>query len=229
MQNWHSIKTEDIARAFDSDPEHGLAETDAAARLRQGGNTLPQRPLRSPLQLLAGQFYDPMILVLLVAASIALLMGEVGDSVMIIVIVALNGLLGFVQEFRTEHALAALNKMATPHTRVVRDGHIRQLVATELVVGDLLVLEAGNQVPADARLFHSADLSVQESALTGESDAVEKILGSCCRNPRPWLIARTWCSRALWLPVAVRWPWWWQPAAKQSWAILPVCWPQNPA
>lgn len=177
MQNWHSIKTEDIARAFDSDPEHGLAETDAAARLRQGGNTLPQRPLRSPLQLLAGQFYDPMILVLLVAASIALLMGEVGDSVMIIVIVALNGLLGFVQEFRTEHALAALNKMATPHTRVVRDGHIRQLVATELVVGDLLVLEAGNQVPADARLFHSADLSVQESALTGESDAVEKDFG----------------------------------------------------
>jgi P-type Ca2+ transporter type 2C len=157
-----------------TDAEQGLSEVDAATRLLQGRNELPQRSLRSPLQLLAGQFSDPMILVLLVAASIALLMGETGDSVMIIVIVALNGILGFVQEFRAEHALAALNRMAAPQAQVVRGGQIHKLPATDLVAGDLVVLEAGNQVPADARLVDSVELAVQESALTGESDAVEK-------------------------------------------------------
>jgi Ca2+-transporting ATPase len=174
MPYWHSESPEAVAKLLSSDAERGLKEADAALRLQQGRNELAQRPLRSPLKVFAEQFFDTMIVVLLIAAAISIAMGEVQDSIMILVIVVLNGVLGFVQEYRAERALAALNRMAAPHAQAVRDGHIRHIPAAELVPGDVVVLEAGNLVPADVRLLHSAELSVQESALTGESVPVDK-------------------------------------------------------
>ena len=185
MPYWHSETPEAVAKLLSSDAEHGLKEGEAALRLQQGRNELAQRPLRSPLKVFIAQFFDTMIVVLLVAAAIAIAMGEVQDSIMILVIVALNGILGFVQEYRAEHALAALNRMAAPQAQVVRDGHIRHLPAAELVPGDLVALEAGNLVPADVRLLHSAELSVQESALTGESVPVEKNFAASLPDTTP--------------------------------------------
>jgi Ca2+-transporting ATPase len=99
------------------------------------------------------------------------------DAIVIFIIVVLNTLLGFWQEFKAENAMAALKKMTVPHVRVRRDGAERQITAKELVPGDILFVEAGNIVPADARLITAANLKVQEAALTGESESVEKASG----------------------------------------------------
>ena len=185
MTHWHSETPEAVAKLLFSDVEHGLKETEAASRLLQGSNSLPQKALRSPLRVLLSQFTDTMILVLLVAAVIAGAMGDPQDAIVILVIVALNGILGFVQEYRAERALAALNAMASPQAQAVRDGLIRHLPAAELVPGDVVVLEAGNLVPADARLLHSAELAIQESVLTGESAPVEKYFDACLPAATP--------------------------------------------
>jgi Ca2+-transporting ATPase len=179
MTDWHSETAESVAKILASDTEHGLTETEAAQRLLQGTNTLPQKTLRAPWRVLLSQFTDTMILVLLAAAMVAGAVGEAQDAIVILVILVLNGVLGFVQEYRAERALAALNRMASPQAQIVRDGLIRHLPAAELVPGDVVVLEAGNLVPADTRLLHSAELAVQESALTGESAPVEKIFDAC--------------------------------------------------
>ncbi|KAB2314539.1 cation-translocating P-type ATPase [Betaproteobacteria bacterium SCN2] len=176
-QRWHCLDSEEAAAQLDSDPCKGLSTQAAASRLVQvGPNLLREAGRRHPLAMLASQFTDFMILVLLAAAVIAGLVGELQDTIAIVVIVILNGIIGFVQEFRAERAMAALKKMASPQARVVRDGESRLIDAAELVPGDLVELEAGNIVPADLRLTELAALKVDESALTGESQAVEKRL-----------------------------------------------------
>jgi Ca2+-transporting ATPase len=174
VPDWHAETAEAVAQHLKVDVGQGLAEKEAAVRLCLGSNALPQKPLRSPLGILLLQFTDTMIVVLLLAAVVAGVMGELQDALVILVIVLLNGLLGFFQEFRTERALAALNTLSAPQAQVVREGYVRHIASNELVAGDIVVLEAGNMVPADVRLLHSAQLAVQESALTGESIPVEK-------------------------------------------------------
>jgi Ca2+-transporting ATPase len=153
----------------------GLAQAEAAARLaRDGPNALPEAKRRGPLILLARQFADFMIGVLVVAAAVAFVIGDGIEAAAILAIVVLNALLGFVQEWRAEQAMAALRSMAAPRAQVVRDGSRMDVAAANLVVGDIVFLEAGARVPADVRLIESVASRIDEAALTGESVPVDK-------------------------------------------------------
>ncbi|TCS72602.1 Ca2+-transporting ATPase [Sulfuritortus calidifontis] len=172
---WHGSSVEATAEALQSDSRRGLTSAEAARRLRRHGpNRLPEPVRRGPWRLLLGQFSDFMILVLIAAAVVSGLAGEPVDALAILVIVLLNALIGFVQEYRAERAMAALKRMAAPQASVIRDGRDLVLDASELVPGDLVRLEAGNVVPADLRLSEVAALRCEEAALTGESHPVDK-------------------------------------------------------
>ncbi len=185
-QHWHCLDSEAAAAQLESDLGKGLGEEAASSRLAQTGpNELRESGRRHPLVMLASQFTDFMILVLIAAAVIAGFVGEPQDTIAIVVIVILNGIIGFVQEFRAERAMAALKKMASPQARVIRGGQPMLIDAAGLVPGDLVELEAGNIVPADLRLTELAALKVDESALTGESQAVEKQLAQLHETDPP--------------------------------------------
>jgi Ca2+-transporting ATPase len=181
----HSEAPAALLARLETDLARGLSETTAAERLaRDGANELPKSIGESPLRKLLAQFANPIVLTLLVAALIAIVDGanrrseglllRYGDATAILLIVVLNALLGFVQERRAEAALAALEKMQTPNARVRRDDEVKVIAASQVVVGDVLEVHAGDAVPADARLLHTIDLAAEESALTGESSPVQK-------------------------------------------------------
>ncbi|MFW2371779.1 MAG: cation-translocating P-type ATPase [Gammaproteobacteria bacterium] len=174
-QNWHCLGFEAVMREFESSMD-GLSSQQAKQKLQQfGPNRLPESRHRSLLSMLLGQFSDFMILVLLAAALVSGFIGEVQDTIAILVIVLLNAIIGMVQEYRAERAVAALREMAAPDAQVMRDGKLLTISATGLVPGDLVLLEAGNLVPADLRLVQSEQLQLDESGLTGESHAVDKV------------------------------------------------------
>ncbi|NOT44805.1 MAG: cation-translocating P-type ATPase, partial [Acidobacteria bacterium] len=157
--------------------EEGLAPAEASARLaRQGPNALPAPPGRSVVRMLASQFTDVMILVLLGAAGVSLAIGDATDAVAILAIVVLNAVIGVVQEYRAERALQALQAMAAPTAVVRRGGAVDTVPADGLVPGDVVLIEAGTIVPADLRLIDAARVRIDESALTGESAPVEKTI-----------------------------------------------------
>ena len=186
VRHWHCLDSEAVAAHLDSDLDAGLTAEAAASRLgRVGPNTLHETGRRHPLAMLASQFTDFMILVLIAAAIIAGVIGEPQDTIAIVVIVFLNGIIGFIQEYRAERAMAALKKMASPQARVIRDGRPALIDATELVPGDLVELEAGNILPADLRLTELASFKVDESALTGESQPVDKRLARLHESDLP--------------------------------------------
>ncbi|HEX5840490.1 MAG TPA: cation-translocating P-type ATPase [Anaerolineales bacterium] len=175
MIEWHALGTEQAIQQVESNQENGLSAEEAARRLEKyGPNELVERVGKGPWAILADQFKGIMMVMLMISAAVSWFLGETIDAVVILIIVVLNGVLGFIQEYRAEQAMAALKKMAVPHVRVRRDGHLQELSATSLVPGDIIQLETGNTVPADGRLIESANLRVQEAVLTGESEAVEK-------------------------------------------------------
>ena len=154
----------------------GLSTEIVAERfLEFGPNQLREERKRSLLQMLYEQYRDPMIILLLVAALVSGVIGELKDTVVILVIVILNSLIGFIQEYRAEKALSALKQLAAPFATVHRDGKLQRIPAVELVPGDLLMLDAGTIISADLRLNEVHALKVDEAALTGESIPVEKI------------------------------------------------------
>ena len=165
-----------VLETLDTPPETGLSQAEAARRLAEHGrNELVESGLRNPWHILATQFIEVMVVVLIVAAAISLLVGDLKDAIVILIIVVLNAALGFSQEYRAERAMAALKQMVVPQVKVRRDGQVYELSARELVPGDLFLLETGGAVPADGRLLESVNLRLQEAALTGESVPVEKI------------------------------------------------------
>lgn len=172
---WHERDPAELAQAHGVDPAHGLVAADVASRVqRHGPNELVARARPGPLALLAEQFKDFMVLVLLAAAVISGVIGDLTDTLVILLIVVLNAVVGFVQSWRADKAMAALQQLAAARAMVLREGQLQSVPSRELVPGDIVQLEAGNHVPADMRLFESARLHVDESALTGESVTVAK-------------------------------------------------------
>lgn len=172
---YHALSAGEVVARLATDPDRGLAPAEVARRrARFGANRLPGDAAPSPFVLLLRQFSDLLIVVLMAAALVAGLIGEALDAIAILVIVVLNGLVGFVQEYRAERALKALQDMSAPQVDVLRDGERRRIGDADLVPGDVVLLEAGNVVPADVRLVAATGLAVDEAALTGESVAVDK-------------------------------------------------------
>ncbi len=166
----------EVVAALGSDGARGLDPDEARRRLfAVGPNELAERAAKSAWRLLAEQFTNAMILVLLGAAAITAAIGDLKDTALILVIVALNGIIGFVQEYRAEQAMDALKRMTSPSARVIRSGVTSVLPAAELVPGDLVRLDAGDVVTADMRLVEARSLRINEAALTGESEPASKI------------------------------------------------------
>ena len=165
-----------VAAALGTDSTQGLSSSQAADRLAKvGPNELLEGGRKPPWRLLLEQFTNTMIVVLLIAAVVTALIGDLKDTLVILAIVLLNGIMGFVQEYRAEQAMAALKEMTSPTARVVRDGHALVVPAPGLVPGDLVLLEPGDIVAADLRLLEAAALRINEAALTGESVPAAKV------------------------------------------------------
>jgi Ca2+-transporting ATPase len=173
-RHWHQF---DVSKALDQlhTSEAGLSADEARQRLATyGPNAFDLKEKRTPFRILLGQFTDFMILVLIAAAIISGIVGDLKDTIVIGAIVVLNGIIGFIQEYRAEQALEALQKMAAPNASVIRDDRSASIPADEIVPGDIVMLEAGGIVPADLRLIESAQLRADEATLTGESHPIEK-------------------------------------------------------
>lgn len=153
----------------------GLSTAEAERRRQSNGdNTLAEQPHSHPIRIFFGQFRDVMVMILLIATAVSAMLGAYADALTIAVIVLLNAILGFIQEFRTEKTLLALRAMTAPTANVWRDGKLSTLPADHLVCGDRIHLEAGDCVPADALILTGANICAEESILTGESKAVTK-------------------------------------------------------
>lgn len=176
MTNWWNKEKEEVIESLKTDSAAGITSADAAARLKEyGPNALAEEKETSPWKLFFEQFDDFMIWVLIGAALISGFLQEWVDAMAIIAIVIINAILGFVQEFRAEKSLAALKKMSSPNAKAYRDGTLAVVPSFEIVPGDLVLLEAGDNVPADGRVvWTTTNFSVQEASLTGESTPVLK-------------------------------------------------------
>jgi Ca2+-transporting ATPase len=171
----HGKSIEQLIADFQTHLECGIAQQEATRRLAEhGSNELTEGHRPGFLALFWDQFNNYLVIILVVAALVSLALGEWVDSIAIMVIVALNSLVGVIQEAKAEQALAALKKMAAPNAQVIRDGRLVSVPSREVVPGDIVLLEAGNYVPADVRLFECANLKIEEASLTGESVPVEK-------------------------------------------------------
>ena len=172
---WHSLEASQVLKELNSDAEAGLGEQEARNRLEKYGyNELIKEEKVSPFILFLNQFKNILIIILLIATFLSALVGEMMDALLILVIVIFCAVLGFVQEYRAERALEALKKMLSPTITVLRDGKEEEVPSKELVPGDIVLLEAGDKIPADARLIKVPSLKCDEAPLTGESIPVTK-------------------------------------------------------
>ncbi len=182
---WFSRSQEEVLREFGINPATGLTDVQAQERLEKFGlNKLKGKPKKSLLALFLSQLKDMLIYVLLAAAVITLIIGEIADSVIILLVVILNAVIGVIQEYKAEKAVEALQKMTTPKSVVRRNGNIKEINSEEVVPGDIIILDAGRFVPADLRLIESANLQIEESALTGESVPTSKNADSIFSDPK---------------------------------------------
>ncbi|MBC7433684.1 MAG: hypothetical protein H7345_16610 [Rubritepida sp.] len=172
---WHTLSAADAAGALHTDIQRGLGTADAAERLaRHGPNSLPQAKRASIVALIARQFANLMVGLLVAAAVVALALSDVVEALAILVVILLNAVIGFATEWKAASALAALRGQAVATAQVLRDGAAHEIPARDLVPGDVVVLAAGDRVPADARGIQDARPQLDEAALTGESLPVSK-------------------------------------------------------
>ena len=175
QNSWHRLGAEDLQKIFSVNPQKGLSEEEALERRKTSGlNELSEGKTVSPFTLLLNQFKDFMVLVLMGATLVSGLLGEYLDAITIIVIIVLNAVLGFVQEFRAERSLRALKQLSAPSAKVLRQGKTEIIPAKMLLPGDIVMLESGDRIPADVRWLECSALYAEESALTGESLPVAK-------------------------------------------------------
>jgi Ca2+-transporting ATPase len=171
---WHALDIDEVFQTLESSPE-GLTSVEAGERLRTYGyNVVVEEKRTHPLIIFLNQFKNPLVLLLIFASILSFSIGEAFDSIIIIVLVILSAIIGFYQEYRAERALEAIKKMASPRALVLRDGKPVMIDASEVVPGDVLILQSGDKVAADARIFEAVSLRMDESPLTGESTPVEK-------------------------------------------------------
>ncbi len=172
---WHMLPDSEVARLLEVSPKAGLSASEAKRRQQKfGKNVLEQSRGRSAWSILVAQFASLMVGLLLTATGVAFVMGEHLEAAAILVVVVLNALIGFLTEWKAERTLAALEKQTVPTAAVLRDGVSREIAATELVPGDVVMITAGDRIAADGRLVEGVRLQVEEAALTGESVASEK-------------------------------------------------------
>jgi cation-transporting P-type ATPase F len=200
----HALTADAVLELQDADRARGLTQEEARRRLERFGlNELPEQKGRGPLLRFALQFHHPLIYILLAASAITLALGELVDSAVIFAVVLVNAVVGFIQESRAERALEALAGMLTVTVTVVRDDERQRIPSQELVPGDLLVIEAGDMVGADARLAEQRELEVDESALTGESVPARKSLEALPADTGVGDRARLLCKECLTQPDQV--------------------------
>jgi Ca2+-transporting ATPase len=175
---WHSMETTEVLEQLGT-KETGLTEEEAQKRLQQyGANELQKERGTSPFKIFIEQFKDILIIILLIATGLSLYRGELTDAIVIIAIVFATAILGFVEEFRSEKALEALKKMTAPMASVLRDGKEIKVQTGQIVPGDVILLYAGDRIPADSRLMEAYNLKIDEASLTGESSPVRKDIAS---------------------------------------------------
>ncbi|MFX0067783.1 MAG: calcium-transporting P-type ATPase, PMR1-type [Promethearchaeota archaeon] len=173
-EKWHNKTKEEIMKGLGTQPE-GLSRIEAKERLiKYGFNELRAVKRTSPFRIFLEQFKSYLVIILLAAMGISAVLGEIIDTIVIGIIVVINAIVGFTQEYRAERALEALKELTTPRTIVIRDGKEAELPAREIVPGDIIAIETGDRVPADSRLIEVVGLKVDESSLTGESFAISK-------------------------------------------------------
>src|SRR4030043_679937 len=184
-RTWHSIEAVQVLKELNTDIHRGLTEDEIKSRLEKYGyNELKKEEGISPFTLFINQFKNILIIILLIAIVLSALVGEVADAVIIAIIVVFCAVLGFIQEYRAERAMEALKKMLSPTITVLRGGKEEEVPSKELVPGDILLLEAGDKIPADARLIESHSLRCDEAPLTGESVPVGKDVKPLPENVR---------------------------------------------
>ncbi|MFR2831463.1 MAG: cation-translocating P-type ATPase, partial [Finegoldia magna] len=173
--DWYKESNESVIKSLDTDQNNGLSDSKVTSLLEKyGKNVLKEKKKKSMAAKLKDQFLDPMIIILLLASILSMAIGEVTDSIIIIAIVIVNAVLSIYQEGKAEQAIEALQKMASPKAKVIRNGKIMEVDSQNLVPGDIVELETGDIIPADLKLLESTNLKIDESSLTGESVAVEK-------------------------------------------------------
>jgi Ca2+-transporting ATPase len=175
MADWYKKSVEETLEKLETNKDKGLSDEIAKSRLKDyGKNRIKKQSGRSAWKIFWSQFASIMIVVLIVAAVIMAFLGEITDTIVIAVILVLNTVLGFFQEYRAEKAMQALKKLSVPEVTVKRDGKFKKIKSVDLVPGDIVLLEAGSHVSADVRIIEASKLKIQESALTGESEPVTK-------------------------------------------------------
>jgi len=173
--NLFNMQTPDVEKELSTDRAKGLSLDEVELRRKKYGlNELTEKGVKNPFTILLEQLSETLIVILIIAAVISAFLGEAIDAIAIGIIVVLNAVLGVTQEYRAEKAMQALKKMSVAMVKVLRNGTIEEVAAPQLVVGDCIMLEAGNVVPADCRLVEATLLRIQEATLTGESEAIEK-------------------------------------------------------
>lgn len=182
---WFSKSNDNVLKELEVDPSIGLTDQEANARLEKyGENKLKGKPKKSFISLLTGQLKDVLIYVLLAATVITFAIGEYVDAVIILLVIVLNAVIGVIQEYKAEKAIEALQQMTTPKSLVRRNGELVEINSEHIVPGDIVVIDAGRYIPADLRLIESANLQIEESALTGESVPSDKDATEIFTNPK---------------------------------------------